>query len=142
MTAQSVAVLKDVRLSCSDSELSDDDVLSVGAVRPLATAAPLGGAGLIDDCQSYFDSNEDVLSVGARAPMNRPAMCCVWLDDFDSVVPVYDPDILLSGRDIGVGATDLTMIHNIPDGSIRRNPIKMSTQPAVPLSPNKYVPDH
>ena len=28
------AVLNDVRLSCSDSEASDDDVLSVGAVRP------------------------------------------------------------------------------------------------------------
>ena len=33
------------RLPCSDSEDSDNDVLSVGAVWPLASAAPLGGAG-------------------------------------------------------------------------------------------------
>ena len=107
-TLRSVVVRKNVRLSCSDSEESDDDVLSVGAVRPLATVAPLGGAGLIDDCQSHVDSNDDVLSVGTWAPMNRPAMCCARLDDFDWVVPDYDPDILLSGRDIGVGVTDLT----------------------------------
>ena len=76
VTPRSGAVRKDVRLSCSDSEVSDDDVLSVGAVRPLQTAAPLGGAGLKDDRQPYFDSDNDVLSVGARVPMNRPAMCC------------------------------------------------------------------
>ena len=29
----------------SDSDESDDDVLSVGGVRPLPNAAPLGGAG-------------------------------------------------------------------------------------------------
>ena len=44
-TLWSVAVRKDVRLSCSDSEVSDDDVLSVGAVRPLETAAPLSATG-------------------------------------------------------------------------------------------------
>ena len=30
------------RLPCSDSDNSDEDVLSVGAVRPLTTAVPLG----------------------------------------------------------------------------------------------------
>ena len=74
-----VAVRKDVRLSCSDSEVSDDDVLSVGAVRPLATTAPLGGGGLIDDCQPQVDSNDDVLSVGTWTQMNRPrdVVCAV-----------------------------------------------------------------
>ena len=57
-------------------------MLSVGAVRPLATAAPLGGAGPIDDCQPHDDLNDDVVSVGAWAPMNRPAMCCARSDDF------------------------------------------------------------
>ena len=52
--------------------------------------------------------NDDVVSVGDWAPTIRPAMCCVRLDDFDWVVPDYDPDILLSGRDIGIGITDLT----------------------------------
>ena len=115
-TLWSVAVRKNIRLSYSDSEESDDDVLSVGTVRPLVTAAPLGGAGLIDDCQPHVDSNDDVLSVGAWAPMNRPAMCCARLDDFNWVGPDYDPDILLSGRDIGVGVMDLTQdIQVLPD---------------------------
>ena len=115
---------------CSDSEVSDDDVLSVGAVRPLETAAPLGGAGLIDDRQPYFDSDDDVLSVGARVPMNRPAMCCARLDDFDWVVPDYDPGILLSGRDIGVGVTDLTQdIQVLPDVF----PVMFDETAAVPM---------
>ena len=105
---RSGAVLKNARLSCSDSEVSDDDVLSVGAVRPLETAAPLGGVVLKDDRQPYSDSDDDVLSVRARVPMNRPEMCCAQLDDFDWVVPHYDLDILLSERDIDVGVMDLT----------------------------------
>ena len=130
-TLQSVAVRKNIRLSCSDSEESDDDVLSVGAVRPLATVAPLGGAGLIDDCQPHVDSNDDVVSVGAWAPMNRPAMCCARLVDFDWVVPDYDPDILLlSGRDIGVGITDLTQdIQVLPE----LFPAMLDEMAAVPL---------
>ena len=48
VTTQSVAVRKYVRRPCSDSEESDDDVISVGAVRPLTTAAPLGGARMME----------------------------------------------------------------------------------------------
>ena len=70
VTPWSSAVRKDIRLSCSDSEVTDDNVLSVGAVRPLETAAPLSGAGLEDDQHLYSDSDDDVLSVGARVPMN------------------------------------------------------------------------
>ena len=48
--------------------------------------------------------------------MNRTAVCCARLDGFDWVVPDYVPDILLSGRDIEVGVTDLTQdIHFLPD---------------------------
>ena len=103
--------LNDLRRSCSDSEASDDDVLSVGAVQPLETVAPLGGAVRIDARQPYSDlaaSDDDVVSLGARVPMNRTAVCCVRLDDFDWVVPDYVPDIVLSGRDREVGATELT----------------------------------
>ena len=39
------------RLPCSDWDDSDDDVLSVGPVRPLLTAASLGGARSDDDCR-------------------------------------------------------------------------------------------
>ena len=64
-------------------------MLSVGAVRPLETVAPLVGAVLNDARQPYSDSeasDDDVLSVGARAPMNRPAVCCARLDDFGHIV--------------------------------------------------------
>ena len=37
------------QLPCSDSDKSDDDVLSVGPMRLLVTATPLGGAGGHDD---------------------------------------------------------------------------------------------
>ena len=37
------------RLPCSDSDDSDDDVLSIGPLWPVATAAPLGGAEGHDD---------------------------------------------------------------------------------------------
>ena len=46
----------------------------------------------MDDCQQHADSKDDVFSMGARRPMNRPGMCCARLDDFDWVVPHYDPD--------------------------------------------------
>ena len=73
-------------LPCSDSDYSDDDVLSVGPVRPLSTAASLGGAGMDDDCRLQADSLNDVLSVGAWAAENRNGTCCARLDDFDWVV--------------------------------------------------------
>ena len=134
-TPWSVAARKYVRLSCSDLEesdddvlsvgavwplttaaplggammmVSDDDVLSVGAVRPLAYAAPVGGAGMMDDCQQRADAKDDVFSMGARGPMNRPRMCCARVDDFDWVVPHYDPETLLSRRDMEVGVTDIS----------------------------------
>ena len=69
------AVRNDFRLPCSDSEESDDDVLSVGAVCPLATAAPLGGAEMMVDCQLHADSKDEVLSMGACTSMNQPGMC-------------------------------------------------------------------
>ena len=46
---------RDVRSPCSDSE-SDDDVLSVGPMRPLLFAAPLGGARGHDDYMIQDDS--------------------------------------------------------------------------------------
>ena len=110
------AVWNDFRLPCSDSEDSDDDVLSVGVVRPLTTAAPLGGAVMMVDCQLHADSKDEVLSMGACAPMNQPGMRCVRLDDFDWVVPPYDPDMVVPGWDMDVGVTDVGRdIHVLPD---------------------------
>ena len=34
-------------------------------------------------------------------------MCCAWLDDFDWVVPPYEPDMVLPGREMDVGITDV-----------------------------------
>ena len=85
-------------------------VSHVGAVRPLETIAPLSSV-VLDDIQSCSDSeasDDDLLLVGALAPMNRPAVCCARLDDFNLVVPDCVPDIFLSGRDIEVGLTDLS----------------------------------
>ena len=94
-------------------------VSRVGAVRPLKTVAPLSGA-VLDDvrqpCSDSEASDDDVLSVGALVPMNRPAVCCARLDDFDWVVPDCVPDIFWSGWDIEVGLTDLThVVQVLPD---------------------------
>ena len=110
------AVRNDFRLLCSDTEESDDDVLSVGAVRPLATTAPLGGAAMMVDCQLHADSKDEVLSMGACVPMNQPGICCARLDDFDWVVPPHDPDMVLPGWDMDIGVTDVGRdIHVLPD---------------------------
>ena len=128
VTQWSGAVQKHFRLSCSDSEESDDDVLSVGAVWPLTTAAPLGGAGLMVDCQLHVDSEDDDLSVGAWAPTNGPERC---LDDFDWVVPHYEQNMLWSGWDMEVGTTDIGRdIRVLPDVF----PVLFEETAAVPMS--------
>ena len=70
-------------------------VSCVGAVRPLETVAPLHGV-VRDDvrhsCSDSEASDDDVLSVGALAPIDRPAVWCAWLDDFDWIVPDCVPD--------------------------------------------------
>ena len=91
-------------------------MLSVGAVRPLAPAAPLGGPVSIKDCQLHVDSKDDILSMGASAPLDGPEMRCARLDDFDWVVPHYEPNMLLFGRDMEVGITDIDRdIRVLPD---------------------------
>ena len=71
------------QFTCSDSDESDDDVLSAGAVRPLPNAAPLGGAGMVDVRQRHADVEDDVFFMRTRGPMDRPGTCCARLDDFD-----------------------------------------------------------
>ena len=107
VTQRSRVIRNSFRLPCSDSEESDHVVSLVGAVRPLANAAPLGGVGMMDDCQERADSTEDVFSMGARGPINRPGMCCARLDDFDWVVPPYEPDLVLVGRNVDIGVKDV-----------------------------------
>ena len=42
-------------------------MLSVRADRPLANAAPLGGAGMMDDCHKHADAKDDVSLMGPGA---------------------------------------------------------------------------
>ena len=80
------------------------------AARPLETVVPLGGA-FVDDirqlCTDSEASEDALLSVGALAPMDRTAVCCVRLDDFDWVLPDHVPDIFMSERDMEVYLSDL-----------------------------------
>ena len=51
-----------------------------------------------------------------RQAINRQAVCCAQLDDFDWELPEYVPVSSLSGRDIEVEWTDLNPdIHVLPD---------------------------
>ena len=67
-----------------------DDVMSVGPMRPLVTAASLGGARRGDDCRRQVASLSDEWSVESWTAENRHEMCCAWLDDFDWVIPACD----------------------------------------------------
>ena len=78
------------RLPCSDSDESDDDVLSVGHMRPLVTAVSLGGARRDDNCRMQIDSLSDEWSVESWTAENRHETCCARLDDFDWVIPACD----------------------------------------------------
>ena len=78
------------RLPCSDSDESDDDVLSVGPMRPLVTAAPLGGARGHDDDMIQVNLLRDVWSVDSWTAENPHGTCCAQLDDFDWVISAGD----------------------------------------------------
>ena len=87
---RAMAVGDGFRLPCSDSDESDDDVLSVGPMRPLLTAASLDGTRRDDDCRLQVDSLSDEWSVESWAVENRHGTCCALLDDFDWVIPSCD----------------------------------------------------
>ena len=79
-----------VRLPCFDSDESEDDVLSVGPMRPLATATPLGGARRHDNGMIQGNSVRDEWSVDSWTAENRYGTCCAQLDNFDWVIPAGD----------------------------------------------------
>ena len=125
-------------------------MLLVGAVRPLTTAAPLGGTEMVDYCQLQADSLDDVLSEGAWASENRHGTCCAWLDDFNWVVPPYDPDKILPGREMDVEIPDVDRdICVLPDEFpvvVDRTtveplslPVVVQTRPQVGCDPDLYL---
>ena len=80
-----------VRSPCSDSDESDDDVLSVGPIQPLLFAAPLGGATGHNDYMIQDDSLRDEWSVDSRTAGDRYGTGCAQLDNFDWVMPADYP---------------------------------------------------
>ena len=75
-----------VRPPCSDSDESDDDVLSVGPMRPLLPAASLGGARGYDDAMIQAHSLRDEWSVDSWTAGNHYGTSCAQLDNFDWVM--------------------------------------------------------
>ena len=66
------------RLPCSDLDESDDDVLSVGPMQPLVTAAPLSGARRNDDGMIQVNSLSDQWIPGLlRTAMLWDVLCAV-----------------------------------------------------------------
>ena len=80
-----------VRSPCSDSDESDDDVLSVGPMRPLLYAAPLGGAIGHDDYRIQDDSLHYEWSVHSWTAGDHYGTSCAQLDNFDWAMPAGYP---------------------------------------------------
>ena len=91
MDLRAPVVGRGVRSPCSDSDESDDDVLSVGPMRPLLFAAPLGGAIGHDDYMIQEDSLRDEWSVYSGTAGDRYRTSCAQLDNFDWVMPADYP---------------------------------------------------
>ena len=85
-----------VRLPCSDSDESEDDVLSIGPMRPMVTAAPLGGAG----------GHEDEWSVNSWTAGDRNGTSCAQLDNFDWVMLAGYPVGKMHGPEEDVSLSD------------------------------------
>ena len=97
---QSRIIRNSFQYPCSDSDESDDDVLSVGAVRPLPNTASLDGAEIVDASQRQADVVDDVLFMRAQGLIDSPGACCAWMDDFDWVASPYVRDLGLAERDL------------------------------------------
>ena len=94
-------------------------MLSVGPIRPLFTAASLGGARRDDDCRQQVDSLNDELSVEAWAAENHHEMCCTRLDNFDWVVPPYDLDMILPRPELDEESSDVERdVCDVPDEAV------------------------
>ena len=80
-----------VRPPCSDSDESDDDVLSLGPMQPLVTAARLGGTRGHSDDMIKTDLLRDEWSVDSWTAGDRHVTGCEQLDNFDWVMPAGYP---------------------------------------------------
>ena len=65
-------------------------MLSIGPMRPVVTAAPLGGARGQDHGMIQANSLRDEWSVDLWTAEDRCGTCCAQLDNFDWVIPAGD----------------------------------------------------
>ena len=77
------------RLPCSDSDDSDDDVLSIGPMQPVVTAAPLGGAEGYDDGVLQVNPLNE-WSVNSWTVDDSCGEGCAQLDNFNWMIPAND----------------------------------------------------
>ena len=96
------------RLPCSDSDESDDYVFSVGPVRPLVTAALLGGAGGHDDGMLQVNSLSGG-SVNYWTAEDPYGACCAQLDNFNWMIPAGDMVGELPGPELEVDLADIEL---------------------------------
>ena len=137
---------------CSDSDESDDDVLSVGAVRPLPKTASLDGAEIVDVSQRQADVVDYVLFMRAQGLMDSPGTFCARMDDFDWMAFPYVRDLGLAERDVDVGAPDVgrkalevpVALPVLADVTVRSpvlRPVVTRTEPQVDCVSVELLPD-
>ena len=107
-----------VQPPCSDSDESEDDVFSKGPMRPLVTAAPLGGARRHDDDMIQANSLRDQWSVDSWTAGDRYGTSCARLDNFDWVMPAGYPVSVLPRPEEDDSLSDIEPdVCDVPDVS-------------------------
>ena len=145
---QSEIIENSFQYPCYNSDESDDDVLSVGAVRPLPQTASMNEAEIVDVSQRQAD----VLFLRNQGLMDSPGTCCARMVDFDWVASPYARNLGLAQRDVDVGGPDIGQkVSEVPvalpvlaDVTVRNPvlwPVIMRTEPQVDCVSVELLPD-
>ena len=137
---------------CYNLDESDDDVLSVGAVRPLPKTASINEAEIVDVSQRQTDVVDDVLFLRNQGLMDSLGTCCARMDDFDWVASPYARNLGLAERDVDVGVPDISRkVSEVPvalpvlaDVTVRNPvlwPLITRTEPQVDCVSVELLPD-
>ena len=120
------------RLPCSDSDDSDDDVLSIGPMRPVVTAAPLGGADGHDDEVLQVSPLKE-WSVNSWTADDSCGERCAQLDNFNWFIPADDR---VGGLPVPELQVDLPDSENdVYDVVPEQFPVQMKTMAVESLCP-------
>ena len=121
------------RLPCSDSDDSDDDdVLSIGPIRPVVTSAPLGGAEGHDDGVLQVNPLNE-WSVNSWMADNSCGEGFAQLDDFNWMIPAVDRVLGLPGPELQVDFADIE--DGVYDVEPEALPVQMETMAVESLCP-------